>query len=255
MPILRTRFKKQIVCEFLPPARKSSKAVIIVSGCPSVPRKDELLMILARKGYWVFFPRYRGAWESGGKFLARSPHEDIKDVIDGIHSGFTELWSGRKYEPELKQLFLIGSSFGGPAVLLNARDERVSKVIAISPVVNWKIQARSKSEPWEPFTKFVREAFGNGYRFRMKDWNKLKRGGFYDPAAHASEIPGDKVLIIHAQDDEIVDFRPVERFAGKIKCKLTLPKRGGHGLNLSSPRNWKRIERFLKSSSMHFERV
>ena len=215
---------------------------------PSVPRKDELLFDLAKKGYWVFFPRYRGTWESDGNFLAKSPHLDIKDVIDGINTGLKVLyWKGETYKLKPTKLFLIGSSFGGPAVLLNAHDKRVTKVVAISPVVGWKTQAKSKGEPWDPLTKFVREAFGNGYRFTDKNWQKLKRGSFYDPSSKANKIPGKKILIIHAKDDDIVDYKPVEKFAKKINCKLKLLKRGGHSItSISKPASWKRVEKFIK---------
>src|SRR3989344_3616458 len=93
MTIFRTRFKKDIVCEFLPPARKSSRVVILCGGMPAYTgRKDALMEFFARKGYWVFLPRYRGSWESGGQFLKRSPHEDIIDVINGLSRGFPDLW-------------------------------------------------------------------------------------------------------------------------------------------------------------------
>jgi uncharacterized repeat protein (TIGR03803 family) len=46
-------------------------------GMPSIPRKQPLSEFLAAKGFWVIYPRYRGAWESSGEFLAKSSHEDI----------------------------------------------------------------------------------------------------------------------------------------------------------------------------------
>lgn len=67
---LRTRFNRQIVAEFLPPARpgRKQKVIILCDGMPSIPRKQPLMSFLAQKGYWVFYPRYRGAWEAAGSF-------------------------------------------------------------------------------------------------------------------------------------------------------------------------------------------
>jgi len=48
---------------------------------PSIPSKQPLMEFLSRNGYWVIYPRYRGAWESAGQFLEKSPHEDILDII------------------------------------------------------------------------------------------------------------------------------------------------------------------------------
>src|SRR5258706_2603895 len=81
--MLRTRFKKEIVAEFLPPtrARKKQKVIIICDGMPSIPRKQALASFLSRKGYWVIYPRYRGAWESGGEILDKSSHQDGRGVI------------------------------------------------------------------------------------------------------------------------------------------------------------------------------
>src|ERR1700690_1536481 len=93
MQMLRTRFARDIVAEFLPPARRGKKqrVIILCDGMPSIPRKQPLAEFLARKGYWVFYPRYRGAWESGGEFLRRSPHLDILDVVDGLQDEFREV--------------------------------------------------------------------------------------------------------------------------------------------------------------------
>ncbi|OGZ44854.1 MAG: hypothetical protein A2844_01070 [Candidatus Ryanbacteria bacterium RIFCSPHIGHO2_01_FULL_48_80] len=125
---LRTRFKKEIVTEFLPPrGRDTGKVIIFCSGMPSVPAKREFLEFYSKKGFWTFAPRYRGTWESGGKFLARSPHEDILDIIDELPRGFISFFDGKRYRVKPKRLYIFGSSFGGPAALLCSRDPRVTK--------------------------------------------------------------------------------------------------------------------------------
>ena len=69
MYTLRTRIKKDIVCEFVAPKKKSNKVIILCGGQPGFPAKKEMLIWLAERGYWAFYPRYRGSWESGGSFL------------------------------------------------------------------------------------------------------------------------------------------------------------------------------------------
>jgi hypothetical protein len=61
--VFRARFKNEIVAEFLPPAppRKRQRVILLCDGMPSIPRKQPLSDFLSRKGYWVFYPRYRGA--------------------------------------------------------------------------------------------------------------------------------------------------------------------------------------------------
>ena len=114
--MFRTRFAKEIVAEFLPPVRqgKKRKAIILCDGMPSVPTKQPLAEFLARRGYWVFYPRWRGAWESGGRFLEKSPVEDVADVITGISKGvIRENAFGQVFKPSPDEIFVIGGSFGG----------------------------------------------------------------------------------------------------------------------------------------------
>src|ERR1700722_6684019 len=123
--MFRTRFKKEIVAEFLPPARprKQDKVIILCDGMPSIPRKQALVEFLAGKGYWVFYPRWRGAWESGGRFFEHSPHEDILDVFDELPKQIKELAFGRTFRCSPSQIFIIGGSFGGAASILCSLDE------------------------------------------------------------------------------------------------------------------------------------
>src|ERR1700756_1943878 len=141
--MFRTRFKREIVTEFVPPAqsRKVQKVIVLCDGMPSVPRKQPLAEFLSKKGYWVFYPRYRGAWESGGQFLEQSPHQDILDVIDELPKGVRELGFGKRFALKPDEIFVIGGSFGGAAAILASLDDRVKRVIANCPVVDWKILA------------------------------------------------------------------------------------------------------------------
>ncbi len=142
----RTRFKKEIVAEFQPPIRplKKQKIIILCDGMPSMPRKQQLMAFLAAKGYWVFYPRYRGSWESGGKFLQQSPHKDILDVIDELPKGVRELAFGQRFALSPDAIFVIGGSFGGAAAILASLDDRVKKVIANCPVVDWAILSKEE---------------------------------------------------------------------------------------------------------------
>jgi esterase/lipase len=241
----RTRFG-DIVAEFVAPAKRSDKVVIFCPGAPGIPRNGDLGRFFARKGYWYFAPRYRGSWESGGKFLKYSPEKDVRDVMDGLSRRWRSAWDGRKYKIKPSAIYLASSSFGGPAAILTSRDPRVKGVIAISPVVDWR--ARSRTESIDRMERFIKEAFYEAYRFTHKDWAKLKTGKFYNPVAHAREIEGKKIFMVHAKDDRVVSFGPVKKFAKQTGAALVILPRGGH---LSSslimrPAIWKKIRKFLK---------
>ena len=139
--MFRTRFKHEIVAEFLPPTRtrQRQKLIILCDGMPSIPRKQPLSEFLAAKGFWVVYPRYRGAWESGGEFLAKSPHEDILDVLDELPRELKEIAFGQRFLLAPDQVFVIGGSFGGAAAILLSLDPRVKRVVANCSVVDWSI--------------------------------------------------------------------------------------------------------------------
>ena len=251
MQMFRARFKREIVTEFLPPVRtpKTHRVIVICDGMPSIPRKQPLGEFLSAKGYWVFYPRYRGAWESGGEFLRTSPHLDILDVIDELAKEFRELAFGRRFRLTPDEMFVIGGSFGGTAALLASMDPRVRKVVANCPVVDWKILPREqKEETSNPnYAAYIRQAFGHGYRLSDRNWRKLTEGEFFNPTYHADEIDGGKIMMFHAQDDPYVPYRTVEKFARRTAAKLRLFRRGGHlSTDMIVRKYWLQIREFFQ---------
>lgn len=216
---------------------------------PSIPSQKTALEFFARNGYWAILPRYRGSWESDGTFLKKSPEEDIRDIIDSLPKGIKDEMSEEVLHVEPNALYVVGVSFGGPAALLVSRDTRVNAVVAISSVVDWQVP--SKEEPLDWLAGFVKRAFGEGYRFTRNEWKKLSRGTFYNPVKHTSELDGENIYIIHAENDEVVPVKPVKRFAKKIGARTKFYKRGGH-LSLKilmKPALWRQVERFFKERS------
>lgn len=252
MHMFRTRFAREIVTEFLPPARarRVQRVIILCDGMPSMPRKQGLAEFLSEKGHWVFYPRYRGAWESGGEFLARSPDLDILDVVAGLSREFHELAFGRRFLVVPDEVYVVGGSFGGAAALLSSLDPRVKRVVANCPVVDWAILGREdKKETSNPsYAAYIREAFGNGYRLSERNWKKLSDGKFYSPMHRAAEIDSAKVLMFHAEDDPYVSYRSVVKFARKTGVRLKLFKKGGHlSTDLIVRKYWTTIRGFFES--------
>ncbi|MDO8594304.1 MAG: prolyl oligopeptidase family serine peptidase [bacterium] len=253
--ILRTRFKKDIVCEFIQPVRPSRKVIIFCKGMPNLPRFPEVLKFWSKKGFWVFFPRYRGTWESDGEFLKQSPEKDVLDIIDELPKGFTDLWSGKKFKVSAMggsasggkscKVYIFGGSFGGPAAILCSRDPRVTKAVAFAPVIDWEAPS---DEPMDKLGAFLPKGFGNGYRFSKKNWLRLSHNEFYSPVKEAGTIDGSKLLIFHAKDDASVPYSYTKKFAAQTGAKLITLRTGGHfGFSKSTePSIYKQIRKFLK---------
>ncbi len=249
--MFRTRFAKDIVTEFLPPTRprKRQRVIILCDGMPGIPRKQPLAGWLAQKGYWVFYPRYRGAWESDGRFLDRSPHEDVLDVISGLQVAIREVAFGKTFSVTPEGIFVIGGSFGGTTAILCSLDPRVKRVIANCPVVDWSILRNSlKAESTNPnYVTYLGDSFGQGYRLPEKNWNKLYTGTFFNPVHHIGEIDPSKIMMFQAKDDPSIPWRSVDGFAKKTGAKLKLLARGGHGrTEFIVQRYWPEIKRFFE---------
>lgn len=245
---IRTRFANDIVAEVMFPEKQTGKIAIIAIGLPSFPSKKETLQFLASNGYVAILPRYRGTWESEGNFLERSPALDIRDIIEelGKRHSIKDLLTEKRKSIRVSAIHLFGSSFGGAAVLLNSHSPLVKKIIALSPVIDWKIDG--ESEPFPFFVKFTRTAFGGAYRTKKKsDWQKLIESDFYNPIDHTPSIDGKKIFIIHSKDDTIVPYEPLIPFAQKTNASYYLKPTGGH-LSISyieSALYWKKIAGFL----------
>lgn len=245
MKVLRTRFAREIVAEFLPPARPTSQVIILCPGMPSIPQRQELLRFYSEKGYWVFYPRYRGSWESDGLFLKQSPHEDILDIVQQLPKGFQDLQSRVRYQVNPCDVYCIGWSFGGPAAILASQSSRVTKSVALASTIDFRFPGE---EPYAELYKYVRKAFGNGYRFHLRDWRKLLAGKFYSPVNHLHELDGRKLLLIHARDDKVDSYVPAEDFSKRIGAKLILLDKGGHisSVRLMEPQFHELIESFFE---------
>jgi dipeptidyl aminopeptidase/acylaminoacyl peptidase len=251
--MFRTRFREQIVAEFLPPKRerKTQKLIILCDGMPSIPRKQSLSEFLAATGFWVIYPRYRGTWESGGEFLKQSPHEDILDIIADLPKELEEIAFGQRFRLSPKQIFVIGGSFGGAAALLASLDPKVSRVIANCPVVDWSIldKAEKSETSKRNYAEYIREAFGSAYRLPDTNWAKLRSGAFYNPWHHRKEIDGSKVRMFHAKDDPNVPYERTRKLAEITGATLKTLKRGGHiSTDYIVRRYWTQIKDFFESA-------
>lgn len=224
---LRARFDDDIIAEVQPPRGVSRRVIVLCNGMPSTPGKHRLMQFFSHKGFWVIEPRYRGTWESGGRFLARSPHEDIRAVISALKKSFVAFNMEERFEYDInpEQVIVVGTSFGGAAALLLSLDSNVHKVVALAPVVDWR------SFPQESFAAeyaFVTEGFNAAYRFDTLDVERIRKGEMYNPISIVDKASGSDIMIIHAEDDEVVPVTQSKDFAAACQARLYTPRHGGH---------------------------
>lgn len=246
--LIRTRFGKDIVAEVQLPERQTGKIAILASGLPATPPRRVVFDFLGDKGYVVIAFRYRGAWESGGVFLEHSPADDVTIVIDTLiaEKQIMDLYNEVAIPITVKKIHLFGNSFGGPAVLLNSKHKAVNKVVALSPVLDWRKE--SKGEPFQFFIRFTEKAFGSAYRVAHRNvWQKLIDTPLYDPTRKADHIDPKKVFIIGTADDEVTPSSEIKTLRETLSFSYYIKPKGGHlsFTDLTNQFYWKKIKAFL----------
>lgn len=245
----RTSFAQDIIADVFLPEKQTGKIAILAGGLPSSPSKNDVLRFLSASGYVAIFFRYRGSWESKGNFLEHSPTKDIEDILSDLKTKkkirdiFSQTWIPIK----VSSVHLFGSSFGGPAVILNSKNPLVKKVIALSPVLDWK-ELETSNEPLDPYVRFLEAGYPGAYRVKnSRDWKKLLQNDFYNPMTSTSLIVGKKIMILHAKDDTNVPDTSVIPFANITGITYYLKPKGGHfGLrHITHQFLWKKIQTFL----------
>ena len=247
--LIRTRFGKDIVAEVQFPERQTGRVAILASGLPATPPRRGVFEFLSKQGYVVIAFRYRGTWESGGSFLEKSPALDVELIVEQLEKKreIVDYYNQIALPVKLREIHLFGNSFGGPAVLLNTHLKLVTKVVALSPVLDWQVE--SEAEPFEFFVRFTREAFGHAYRLKNDtSWHKLLETDIYSPIEKAKAIDGKKVFIIGTSDDTVTPSFVIPGFASTTGATYYIKPKGGHlgTSNLTQKFYWRKIEAFLK---------
>ncbi len=230
MKPLRLRINTDIVTEFLPPrSGKSDHAIVVCDGLPSVPSKRRVLEYWSKHGFWVFHPRYKGTWESAGKFLDHDPTDDILEVARILKNGISVPLPQKNFELHVTHVTVIGASFGGAAALLASLHPEVDKAVVVSPVIDWKEELYRPRQPLSDLREYIHTMFGEAYRFSDSDFDRLGADDqFFNPITHLQEYSPKKICIIHAKDDMIVSYHAVEKFLGAVPCTRRLVRTGGH---------------------------
>ncbi|MEX0673104.1 MAG: prolyl oligopeptidase family serine peptidase [Candidatus Paceibacterota bacterium] len=231
--LYRTRIDDEILAEFLPPStpqkrtEERTRVLILAQGIPSIPYKDDVIQYWSEQGYFVVFPRYRGTWESRGSFLKESPTKDVTDTVNAVFHPLRDIYSGEEFTIVPDAVYVLGSSFGGPAALFSSSDPRVTKVIGLSSVIDWRIPTPAESN--DALKQFITEGFGPTYRFDDTDWAKLEEDThFYNPITMQDRIDPEKVLLIHAEDDPFCPAQALKTFAKETGVTTELYAQGGH---------------------------
>ncbi|MDK2907586.1 MAG: hypothetical protein PWQ87_44 [Candidatus Woesearchaeota archaeon] len=245
--ILKAYYGK-IFFEFLTHKDKSD-AVILLDGFPSSNKNDETMYFFYEKGFNVFFPRFKGSFQSEGKFLKTNPVHDLLFFIKELKKGeATNLWDMSKVNFEIEKINVVGESFSGAiACGLAACSEDISKIILASPVLDYKKHnINGDEQDLDALTSFVKRAYKHLYRFNFnslqKEINKFKEisPDFY------LRLLNKPILLFHDPKDRTVSIKHSKTlFWNKKNCRI-IETDTGHGFRRALEKYPDLIVDFLK---------
>ena len=225
MITFRTFIKGNNCLFTIPDSNSNKKLLLICPGLPSRPDNFEVMRYFTSKGFTCFFVKYLGTWESDGEFLKKSPVEDILTVLNYLveRKSVRELYALKQVTFDFEKIFLIGSSFGGSVALVGgAKSNLVTKIVSLSPVVNFRQKGGTKilQQDLRHLGQFLKRGYGQCYRFSPSDWNKLIEGKIdLNPEDYVEELKQKAIMILHGDQDKEVSSKYSRSFFDKLTSR------------------------------------
>ncbi|MEL6364174.1 MAG: prolyl oligopeptidase family serine peptidase [Pseudomonadota bacterium] len=185
-------------------------------------RFDYMAQFFASRGYGVMQTNFRGSAGYGAEFdqlaTGTAGSAMVTDIADGAR------WLVETGRADASRLAIVGGSYGGYAALqsLVVEADLYQCAIGLNGVYDLPAFIRDRRDyiGGRATQRFWRRLFGEGAALRDKS-----------PALHGSKI-SRPVLLIHAEDDRIVDVNQSQKMRGALRgsVELVVLQNGGHGL-------------------------
>jgi dipeptidyl aminopeptidase/acylaminoacyl peptidase len=167
-------------------------AAIVLHGFPGFEKNYDIVRTLQQLGYHSLIFHYRGAWGSEGKYTVTGQINDVQSALEMLRN---------RSDVDPNKILVVGHSMGSwLAVNIGAIDQEVIGVVAISGVGDMRKRGKSNRKRVESSLRFLR---GITYEQYLSDTEK--RLEKYNPVEKIDEISPRPVLIIHGENDEVVN--------------------------------------------------
>ena len=194
-------------------SNKEYRFMIFCYGLPSHPYQHNPAKVekLIEEGFVIIYPNYIGTWASYGTMSWENCVDTVLQTIDFLKEGKGEsISSESKFSWKVKDITLVGGSFGGAVVLVaGAKSKDVEYIISVAAPTNWRDHSRISEESREPIEELyyiVQEGWKNLWRIPSKEeWNRLVDGSAdLNAVDYINELRNKNVLLIHGEFDDIV---------------------------------------------------
>ena len=239
---------------------RTADAAIILPNFPSHNSYEKLMKFWFDRGYHVFVPRYRGTYQSNGKFLGKNVAEDMIEFVRNFDKGYIKnLWDGKKKTFKVHKKILIAGGFSGAiACGMAAKSNLFSHLILASPI--WDFSSHNSDgneQDLAALIEFVSKSYKNCYRFSFKNLKRVLgkykelHPNYYLPRLHDGNFP---VLVFHDPNDKNVSFAKTKSVIERMPNVTLIEHYLGHGLSddLFSV-FWKDVDKFIKINYIESE--
>lgn len=198
--------------EYLPTSAIPAKnAVLFLHGYPGSQKNYDIAEHLALKGFQCTVMHYRGTWQSKGQYSLVSVFKDVETVLSDLkEKGFDQ-----------SRVSLIGASWGGFVALQTLiQNPGLRKVVLLSPFVNLAMDEKGLMAGADFMYSITKPSIKNYEKDQIiADLRVIQRE--YNPLSKLGGINGQKILIIHGNQDKIC---PIEH-SMQIKSSFNPPAR------------------------------
>jgi dipeptidyl aminopeptidase/acylaminoacyl peptidase len=204
---------------FLAKGDDPKPTALILHGIPGIEKNYDLAQMLREIGWNSLIFHYRGCWGSEGDYTLRTIPEDVRAAVDLLSSGAHR-------QIDIERLVFIGHSIGGWAAVLGAvDDDRVRGVAVYGSVTD------SRRLPWgfveasEWITPWLQGMTPQGFEHQ---WRGLDAE--FTPVEQVARLSPRPLLIIHAEDDEVVPIEQAHMLYGcaGTGCEIIVHPEANH---------------------------
>ncbi len=220
----KIRYGDIIAESYYPKGKNNGLAIVFCMGLPSKSNFEELAKRYVDEGFIFIHPKYIGSWESYGNFSISSCKETIVSIIQGLKERKVKNIFGEEFNLNIKDIFLLGHSFGGSVALSAGADLDIKGIIALSPVLDYSKHVKNshyKEEDLSGLYTFLKLGFENVYRnLKEDDWKNLcETGGVINPIDYSDKLRNKLILLIHGKNDSSVSSERSKQFFNSLKNK------------------------------------
>jgi predicted esterase len=196
-------------------------AVIFCSGIPGNSSYPDIAEEYAKKGFIFIQPKYLGSWESYGSFSVDNCRKTILDFASALIENKVKTIFNNSFDLPIKEIYLMGHSFGGSIALCAGADLNIAGIIAIAPVIDYRVQGKEKytEEKMDWLYSFIVAGFENVYRnFDKIQWeNFCATGSTINAVDYSEKLKNKKILLLHGEADTSVNYNRSKNFYEELK--------------------------------------